>query len=98
MNNSEKLEKLLNAIDDIETFKDGSIIIRWTANVSHEVPGHLLNVVDGSVVLKGHQVHFNPELASAIKTINFNEIQEELDIAIQNSKKLEVLQKVETTE
>lgn len=82
-----KLKKFLNAIDDIEDFEDGSIIIRWKGNVSHEVPGHLLNITEGSVILKGHQVHLNPELTECLKGVKFNKLQQELDRGIEEARK-----------
>ena len=82
MNNQEKLDALLSAISDIETFKDGSIRIQWKANVSHEVPGHLLQLASGLNVVKGSQVHFNPELSEAINQISFEDLKFEIDLAI----------------
>jgi hypothetical protein len=82
MDNATKLQNLLDAIDEVETFPDGSVRIKWCNNVYHEYPGHVLTVADGSVVLKGHQVHFNPELNASIKSIEFNDIQQSLDQAV----------------
>jgi hypothetical protein len=87
MTNEEKLSALLSSINEIETFYDGSIIIRWKSHVAHEVPGHLLNLAEGSSVLKGHQVHFNPGLLQSIQTIDFERLQADLDNGIKNAVK-----------
>ena len=57
------------------------------ANVCHEYPGHAINVSDGSIILKGHQVHFNPMLAQAVASIPFEDIQNVLDKGIEETKK-----------
>jgi hypothetical protein len=85
MNNDEKLAKLLSAIDDIETFDDGSIRIMWKANVSHDVPGHLITFAAGLNVITGKQVHFNPELSQAINQIAFADIQKECDDGVRKA-------------
>lgn len=82
MDNSKKLENLLNAIDEVESFHDGSVRIRWKSNVAHEIPGHSISYAEGSQVVKGYQVHLNPELEHSVKAISFNEIQQELDKAV----------------
>ena len=85
MDNITKLDNLLRAIDEVETFPDGSVRIKWASNVYHEYPGHVINVADGSVVMKGHHVHLNPELSESIKTIEFQNVQTKLDEAVKES-------------
>jgi hypothetical protein len=87
MDDATKLNNLLKAIEEVELFPDGSVRIKWMANVSHEYPGHAINVADGSVILKGHQVHFNPELAQAITSIPFENVQNILDNGIEEAHK-----------
>lgn len=82
MENSKKLENLLNAIDEVQSFPDGSVRIKWKANVAHEIPGHNISYAEGSQVVKGYQVHLNPELEQSVRAISFNEIQQELDKAV----------------
>ena len=85
MNNNEKLKRLLNAIDNIEQFPDNSIIINWKSNVSHNVNGvHIINAT-GSQILKGYQIHLNPDLSKEIKTIQFEHIQTELNEHIEDN-------------
>lgn len=86
MDNAKKLENLLNAIDEIETFYDGSVRIKWKSNVAHEIPGHIINCAEGSVVMKGYQVHLNPELNQSVQSIPFEEVQTELNKAVEKGK------------
>lgn len=85
MTNQEKLEAILSAINEVETFQDGSIIIRWKANVAHEIPGHLVNLAEGSNILKGHQVHFNPGLVKSLESLDFKNLQTDLDEGIKRA-------------
>jgi len=87
MTNEEKLNSLLNAINEVETFNDGSVIIRWKSNVAHEINGVNIINASGSQIISGHQVHMNPVLPVALKTIKFQDIQKQLDIAVYNTKR-----------
>lgn len=85
MNNEIKLQRLLDAIDEVEIFPDQSVRIKWASNVFHEYPGHCINVADGSVILQGHQVHFNPDLGQSFSQIEFKDIQNRLDQGIEHA-------------
>lgn len=87
MEDSIKLNNLLKAIDEIETFNDGSIRIKWRSNVYHESPGHLINVADGSIVMKGYNVHLNPDLGESIKNLEFKDVQSKLDDGVSQASK-----------
>lgn len=67
MTNEEKLNRLLSAIDNIEAQADGSIVIYWRSSVIHQVPGHTATFANGYQILKGKQIHFNPEMKYEIK-------------------------------
>jgi hypothetical protein len=70
----EKLHSFLSAIDSIENFEDGSIIINWKSNVAHNVNGHLVTTSTQTQVQQGLEIHLNPTTAS----ITFDNIDEQL--------------------
>lgn len=86
MDRETKIQKFFDAIEDIEDFEDGSIIIKWKSNVSHQVPGHYINIADGLQIVKGKQVHLNPVLSDYLKNISFDDLQQEVELAIQRGK------------
>lgn len=86
MDNNKKMQKFFDAIEDIEDFNDGSIIIKWKSNVSHQVPGHLINLADGLQIVKGKQVHFNPVLDNRLRDIGFEDLEEQIEEAVQQGK------------
>lgn len=90
MDNQTKLNKLLDAIEDITSFPNGSITIHWKASVGHDIPGHLVNMCQQSMVNKAHQIHLNPELVMPINEVGYDSLQHELDegirIAYENAK------------
>ena len=86
MDRQTKIEKFFDAIEDIETFEDGSIVVKWKSNVSHQCPGHMINLADGLQIVRGKQVHLNPVLTDYLHNISFDNLQEEIDQAIQKGK------------
>ena len=85
MDNQTKLSRLLDAIEDITTYPDGSITIAWKASVGHYIPGHSVTFCQQSIVNKAHQIHLNPELILE-KSHNYSQLQEELDEGIRVAK------------
>jgi hypothetical protein len=87
MNRDAKIDAFFDAIDTIEKTDDDSIIIHWKSNVAHHVNGHYLSISQGSNIISGHQVHFNPSLGKPLDSVKFNDLQEDLDNAVENASK-----------
>ena len=93
MTNHEKLERLLGSIDSVSSYPDGSITIHWKANVGHDIPGHLVNMCQQSLVNSAHQIHLNPDLVVPVLSVGYNNLQQKLDDGIALArKKFEELQ------
>lgn len=88
MENSEKLTKLLNAIDSIEDTPDGSIIINWKSSVAHEVNGFMLFNSSDSCVMSGRQVHINPVIPMPATKMDHSVINKELQLAVEREQEI----------
>ena len=74
----EKIKKFFEAIDDIETQSDGSIIINWKSNVAHNVNGHLITNTSEYNISLAKEIHLNPVWSKEIDHQVFSETQDEI--------------------
>lgn len=86
--NIDLINKFFSAIDDIEILPDDSIIIKWKSSVSHEIAGHSIVNASGYNVLKGYQVHFNPDLVNSLENTKLEDLHEEIKKSIDEKNKM----------